>query len=639
MKKQILLFVAGAALLAGAGACSREGADALVPTEWSETASAPSLAPAAREIIISAYSGDSGASTKSSRDEDGTFYWSPADSISVFLGNGSDGGSLFVSSNSERAQKTDFIGTVEDSDSTGVATYWAIYPYNKVNACDSTALTTLVPSAQTAAAGTFADKMFVSIGRSTSLSMGFYHLCGGIKFTLSQEGITRISLSGNAGETLAGTVEVTVDENNHPTVQKVKSAEKEVVLTPPVGQLTFAPGVTYYFVTLPVTFSKGFTFAFEKENGEYGIRTVTSNMTVNRAKFRYSNNAIDANVSFQPKGSFESPEYQDIENAQARKYLDTVDYSSDLIEYKNSYFDTNSPGSGNDKPNPVSFSWTGAASSLEYSTSEDMSTDLQVVSVSTSPSAVYNLIPGVSYYYRVVSKNGFILKEGCIVPVGPLRIIKASKAGNFRDLGGWKGEGGKTIAYGKLYRGTQTSSTDRALFQSLNIAMDLDLRGNGGGSAQRVFSDLDYRNIQVYQFMYKSGEEPGYTQELYQEALHCVIDTLLKGKVIYFHCIGGADRTGTLAFLIEALLGVSENDLSKDYELTSFYSTRKRNDNSERPFKQLVFYMKTFAESEESTINECVYNWATTQVPGSAQEPLSPDDIALLKEIMLVDSN
>lgn len=46
-----------------------------------------------------------------------------------------------------------------------------------------------------------------------------------------------------------------------------------------------------------------------------------------------------------------------------------------------------------------------------------------------------------------------------------------------------------------------------------------------------------------------------------------------------FHCWGGADRGGTLAFLIEAALGVSESDLHLDYELTSLsiWNIRTRN--------------------------------------------------------------
>ncbi len=39
---------------------------------------------------------------------------------------------------------------------------------------------------------------------------------------------------------------------------------------------------------------------------------------------------------------------------------------------------------------------------------------------------------------------------------------------------------------------------------------------------------------------------------------------------IVFHCIGGADRTGTVAMLLEALLGVSEEEIWKDYLTTGF---------------------------------------------------------------------
>jgi hypothetical protein len=36
------------------------------------------------------------------------------------------------------------------------------------------------------------------------------------------------------------------------------------------------------------------------------------------------------------------------------------------------------------------------------------------------------------------------------------------------------------------------------------------------------------------------------------------------------HCTHGKDRTGTVCYLLEALLGVSDSDLRKDYELSVF---------------------------------------------------------------------
>ena len=39
---------------------------------------------------------------------------------------------------------------------------------------------------------------------------------------------------------------------------------------------------------------------------------------------------------------------------------------------------------------------------------------------------------------------------------------------------------------------------------------------------------------------------------------------------LVFHCIGGADRTGAVAFILNALLGVADDELDKDWEITCF---------------------------------------------------------------------
>jgi len=37
---------------------------------------------------------------------------------------------------------------------------------------------------------------------------------------------------------------------------------------------------------------------------------------------------------------------------------------------------------------------------------------------------------------------------------------------------------------------------------------------------------------------------------------------------VYFHCIAGADRTGSLAYVLNGLLGVAKEDLERDWEST-----------------------------------------------------------------------
>ena len=136
------------------------------------------------------------------------------------------------------------------------------------------------------------------------------------------------------------------------------------------------------------------------------------------------------------------------------------------------------------------------------------------------------------------------------------------------------------------------------------------------------------------------GRGTGNTQELYQQAIRSVIGCLEKGKVVYFHCAGGADRTGTLAFLIEALLGVSESDLSKDYELTTFDGSNKRlrnyraTEDETHILYELVTYLRRFGYPEVSSINQLVLNWATTRHSDSV-DPLTMDEISLLKKYLI----
>ena len=62
------------------------------------------------------------------------------------------------------------------------------------------------------------------------------------------------------------------------------------------------------------------------------------------------------------------------------------------------------------------------------------------------------------------------------------------------------------------------------------------------------------------------------------ETFRFIFDNVIHNTPLYFHCTTGADRTGTVSLLIEGLLGVSQSDCDKDYELTSFCVNRKRTD-------------------------------------------------------------
>ena len=75
---------------------------------------------------------------------------------------------------------------------------------------------------------------------------------------------------------------------------------------------------------------------------------------------------------------------------------------------------------------------------------------------------------------------------------------------------------------------------------------------------------------------YAPGFDSGYNHmvrdnpEKVKNTFCWVVARLRENKPVYFHCAAGRDRTATLAVLLEGALGVSENDMAKDYELTYF---------------------------------------------------------------------
>ena len=331
----------------------------------------------------------------------------------------------------------------------------------------------------------------------------------------------------------------------------------------------------------------------------------------------------------------------DIENPGTRMFLEEVDYSNDP-DYTLSYArDYRHDHGANDRPLPVKISWNGGAAARILLSKSPMFEDAFEVPAEASPAEVFNLVPGEKYYYKVLDADGEVLKQAIVVPVGPLRMINGV-AGNVRDLGGWKAAGGH-IAYGKLYRGAaleRISDSGKSIFlNDLGISVDLDLRGIKDSEARvkAVMPETVYLKLPVEKNL---GRGTGNTQELYQQAIRSIIGWLGEGRAIYFHCAGGADRTGSLAFLIEALLGVSESDLSKDYELTTFgrINTRLRNyratEEETHILYELVTYLRTFG-APGTSINDLVLNWATTRHSDSV-DPLTPSEIQLLRQYLIV---
>ncbi len=221
---------------------------------------------------------------------------------------------------------------------------------------------------------------------------------------------------------------------------------------------------------------------------------------------------------------------------------------------------------------------------LRYADNKEMENAKEKSSVSRKVTLSDNFYPDKTYYYEAIDARGKVVERGTIKPENaPVRIINASGGRNIRDAGGWKTQSGDTVKYGLLYRGAQlngrkggpklTQNGIDTFRNDLNVVTELDLRGvtDDGGQTECAFgADKNYVKISIGQ--YDSALKSNKTQ--LKQIFEVLADE--NNYPLYFHCNAGADRTGTIAFLVGGLLGVSEADLTKDFELTSFGGQGKR---------------------------------------------------------------
>ena len=214
------------------------------------------------------------------------------------------------------------------------------------------------------------------------------------------------------------------------------------------------------------------------------------------------------------------------------------------------------------------------------------------------------------------------------------RLVRMTGSNNCRDIGGRRGLGGRRIRQGLVYRTAGLNSnapveyystdeilelekdgklkemghTGRALHRKLKNGEKLSPHAKKNQLVKRkrfapgkrrftdeevarilkvygIRSDIDLRSDDecygmtgsplgptVTWFHYSYSAYTGALSEKGMAVTKQVFDVFMDDKnyPIVFHCIGGADRTGTVAMLLEALLGVPEEELWRDYLTTGF---------------------------------------------------------------------
>ena len=285
---------------------------------------------------------------------------------------------------------------------------------------------------------------------------------------------------------------------------------------------------------------------------------------------------------------------------------------------------------------------------VKFWSTEDKS-DLRETKISISDgkasASLENLFRARKYRVQVV--DGSDVSQGYEFTTGDYpRTITMGGIHNVRDIGGYVTSYGVRTNQGLIYRGyyiddksgghgvNWSDAADKVQKEVVKIGYEIDLQKSSETNG-RTTSCLNSDEVECeYKCLTLVSYDSFLKQDSYKnlpEVMHIIANS--DEKHSYFHCWGGADRTGMLAFFINAICGVSYTDLIEDFELTTMTNNKRchmHNSNNAHFPKFLNEFMNNWSGFDmNATVNENCEKWMI-EVAG-----VDADDIERIREIML----
>lgn len=325
---------------------------------------------------------------------------------------------------------------------------------------------------------------------------------------------------------------------------------------------------------------------------------------------------VDTGINRSSRQSIPESETLSIPITAVKNFMDSAEYNSNDYSYTQVTSYTTSDGSRTDLPNSLDLTWQNIENAILYA----VSVNSQTYYTAENEITLSNFIPNTDYNYSIYAlcADGTIkfIESGLFETEGRTRMLNIEGIQNVRDVGGYTGLNGKKVRYGLIYRGSamdEDSSTGliteagkHEMVVRLGIGTDVDLRSGKTVSALGVdFINTKY-GYEDYPEVITNATQRGQFKSL----LESIVVQLRASKPVYIHCSGGCDRTGSLVFLLLGLIGVSESDLAKEYELSSFSvigKGRTRNSTSYK-YKEMVDALKAYSGA---TFNDKFVSFAT----------------------------
>ena len=247
----------------------------------------------------------------------------------------------------------------------------------------------------------------------------------------------------------------------------------------------------------------------------------------------------------------------------------------------------------------------------------------------------------ITYYHKHGRAYFTIKPEGAPPFVVASRVLPLQGGRNFRDLGGYKTEDGRTVKWGKLYRSGflhDLTDADYDYIDDLNIKTVVDFRT----TEERHSEPTQWRDAATEFLSWDySMDASGFFRDRFSKADLSVKDSAAAMAALYpamleehkdrysalfkrllvndapltFHCTAGKDRTGIAAALLLTALGVSRETVIADYAMT----------------ETVLDYSKMIAASKDSASDKHNPNAFLASLPQEVVWPLMRSDPAYIR--------
>lgn len=224
--------------------------------------------------------------TKTVIDEVGHLSWCQGDAISIISSTNPSSPARFTTNSTGNA--AEFEGKIED----GASSYWGLYPYDENSSVSSSAIYTVLNSSQLAYEGTFDPACFLAVGESKDKLIEFRNVCGGVRFSFSETGITKVVFESlDPSIHLAGNLRISISSDNVPSSSVYVDGTNKIELSCADGFKN--DGTFYYITTVPVSLTDGFRFTFYKGSTLFKEIEFSSSVEIKRSIFATINDVDD----------------------------------------------------------------------------------------------------------------------------------------------------------------------------------------------------------------------------------------------------------------------------------------------------------------------------------------------------------